>query len=106
MKPKVKTKLEDSKLVAASVGFEEGDTCPDCGNGTMEIEVEGCMCPISMPPCSACTSAVPTCTSCGITEEEYEDKDRPELPLEVFNDKPVDPEKAWKELVRACKGNG
>jgi hypothetical protein len=72
MKPKVKTKLEDGKLVAASVGFEEGDTCPDCG----------------------------------ITEEEYEDKDRPELPLEVFNDKPVDPEKVWKELVRACRGNG
>jgi len=42
----------------------------------------------------------------GLEGLEVKEEKKPKLPLEVFNDKPVDPEKAWKELVRACKGNG
>ena len=41
----------------------------------------------------------------GLEAVEYiEEEKKPKLPLEVFNDKPVDPEKAWKELMRSCKG--
>jgi hypothetical protein len=29
-------------------------------------------------------------------------KNKVALPMEVFNDQPVNPEKAWKELKRAC----
>jgi len=36
------------------------------------------------------------------TTKKAVSKNKVALPLEVFNDQPVDPKKAWKELKRAC----
>lgn len=44
---------------------EEGCKCPECHEGKMHFPpVRGCSCHIS-PPCSACTSNMLTCESCG-----------------------------------------
>lgn len=43
----------------------EGDQCPICTVGTMELErVENCLCHIC-PPCSACEQQPLTCSNCG-----------------------------------------
>lgn len=55
-----------------SAGFwvEEGDVCPNCIGGTMQIpEVEGCSCHITAP-CGACVSNPLTCDTCGHTEDK------------------------------------
>ena len=45
--------------------FEEGQKCPECGDGRLEFQVvEGCTCFIS-PPCNACVTRPLVCDSCG-----------------------------------------
>lgn len=49
--------------------MEEGDKCPLCEEGTLEVKpVENCSCHIN-PPCSACVETPLVCTVCG---EEFE----------------------------------
>jgi hypothetical protein len=46
-------------------GVAEGDTCTDCGKGTLRFVPNGdCFCHLS-PPCSACVESVLECDKCG-----------------------------------------
>jgi len=52
--------------------LEEGDRCPECGEGILEYgPVENCTCFI-VPPCAACVNNPLTCTECGWEEEPPE----------------------------------
>ena len=45
--------------------LEEGDLCPSCGEGVLEIQRVGdCSCHIS-PPCVVCVEAPLICQFCG-----------------------------------------
>lgn len=46
----------------------EDEPCYMCREGVFVIKVDNCSYHIS-PPCSACTSAIPTCNKCGYNEE-------------------------------------
>lgn len=55
-----------------SAGFwaEEGDVCPNCIGGTMQIpEVENCSCHVAAP-CGQCVANKLTCDTCGYVIEE------------------------------------
>lgn len=48
------------------VEVEEGDECPVCGDGIVELSQEKCYCfACSNPPCSACESSSLRCSNCG-----------------------------------------
>lgn len=66
---------------------EEGDRCPDCGNGIMGFgRVWGCRCHIS-PPCSACVDNPLVCLECGWQYEKAVDSayETPAAPVVVFS---------------------
>ena len=45
--------------------INEGDKCPECGEGQMELlPPKNCSCHIS-PPCNACVTNPITCSECG-----------------------------------------
>ena len=76
--------------------FEEGDKCPECGNGKLYYPpVENCTCHIN-PPCSACTGNKLKCDKCEYEPEEPEHKDvlvsygEPSLLMREYKPKPLD----------------
>ena len=45
--------------------LEEGDSCPECNLGLLEIYSETtCSCFLGNAPCSACTNAILKCDRC------------------------------------------
>jgi hypothetical protein len=52
---------------------DEGDDCPDCGHGKMELALDGeCYCCAlgRMAPCSACENTYLECSECGWRPED------------------------------------
>lgn len=50
--------------------FEEGDSCPECGEGDLGYrKVEGCTC-FQNAPCSACVDNPLVCLECGWSEDD------------------------------------
>lgn len=63
--------MADTRVVEPSQAetfLGDGDTCPECKEGTLVVrEVEGCTCFIN-PPCHACVNNPLTCDQCGHQE--------------------------------------
>jgi hypothetical protein len=72
--------------------YEEGDRCPECGNGKLCYPpVENCTCHIN-PPCSACTDRNLVCEKCGYEVEEPVYQDIPVAPglsMREYKPKPL-----------------
>jgi hypothetical protein len=55
--------------------FEEGEKCPICKDGTIEIrhlsKASGCTCFLGHPPCGYCTETDYACPQCDFDEEQY-----------------------------------
>lgn len=50
--------------------LEEGDVCPNCGEGTLEyVTHEDCYCH-SSPPCHYCIEQPLKCNNCGVRHEQ------------------------------------
>lgn len=104
--PKVAHKEQSKKNMANRKfdgGSQEGKVC-ECGNGTYELQIEGCTCHLGHPPCRTCVDSEPTCTSCMCMPKEA--SGRVVFPKALLDRVTIDPpeNKVDGEDIRAIQG--